>query len=206
MSGSTEGLFLSVTEEVLSLLEGQLDHLVIGGVATAAYVDGGWTGEGADLDLLLSREDAEVALTLLNDAGFATEVRDPTWLFKAARPDVTVDLIFRPAGDFKLDEEMKARARRLQVKGIPITAPGPEDLCLIKAAATDEQAQGHWFDAVRLIARNEIDWDYLGRRAASHCPKRASSLLLFAASVGVDIPKLPLRRLTDVALAAPSAM
>lgn len=86
MVGSTEGLFLSVTEEVLGLLEGQIDQLVIGGVATAAYVDGGWSGEGADLDLLLSREDAKTALTILGDAGFATEEKDPVWLFKAARP------------------------------------------------------------------------------------------------------------------------
>src|SRR5688572_79358 len=157
MGGSTEGLFLSVAEEVLGLLEGRLEHLVIGGVATSAYVDGGWSGEGADLDLLLSREDAKVAMGLLAEAGFATEERDPTWLFKAARPDVTVDLIFRPAGDFTLDEEMLKHARRLEVKGLPITVPGPEDLCLIKAAATDEEAHGHWFDAVRLISRHEFE-------------------------------------------------
>lgn len=206
MVGSTEGLFLSVTEEVLGLLEGQIDQLVIGGVATAAYVDGGWSGEGADLDLLLSREDAKTALTILGDAGFATEEKDPVWLFKAARPDVTVDLIFRPAGDFILDEEMLKRSRRLEVKGISITAPGPEDLCLIKAAAMDEEAHGHWFDAVRLIARNEIDWEYLGRRAASHCPERASSLLFFAASVGVSVPEESLRKLVEAALARPAAM
>lgn len=51
------------------------------------------------------------ALHALEQAGFATEERDPRWLFKGWKYDVLVDVIFRSWGDVYLDDEMLERAR-----------------------------------------------------------------------------------------------
>ena len=42
----------------------------------------------------------------------------------------------------------------------------PEDLIVIKAIVFDEETPRHWYDALALIPRGELDWDYLLRAGA----------------------------------------
>jgi hypothetical protein len=64
----------------------------------------------------------------------------------------------------------------------------PEDLVIIKAIAHSEVTPGHWHDALAVLSHAAIDWDYLVKRAR-RAPRRMLSLLLYAQSVDIYIPK-----------------
>jgi hypothetical protein len=163
-------------------------YVMIGGQATAALLRPTEPLMLGDIDMLLRSSDADAALRLFADAGFSIEKRDPSWLYKAAQPDVTVDLIFRASGDVELDEEMIRRASRRQLKGLELWVPPPEDLLVMKACANSEEAHEHWFDALRLLSRFDIDWEYLLVRGRAHWPQRVASLMLYAMSAGIAVP------------------
>jgi hypothetical protein len=97
-------------------------HAFMGGVASTALGRARWTH---DVDLLVRREDARPPLAELAAAGFATEERDRTWLFKATRDGVLVAVIFSSSGGIELDEEMAARARAAEFQGVRLTVLAP---------------------------------------------------------------------------------
>jgi hypothetical protein len=72
----------------------------------------------------------------------------------------------------------------------------PEDLIVIKAIVHDEETPRHWHDALGVIARAQLDWDYLLARA-SHSPRRVLSLLLYALSLDLWVPASAVRRLAE---------
>jgi len=74
---------------------------------------------------------------------------------------------------------------------------------VIKAIAHDEETPRHWFDALGILARGGIDWDYLVRRA-SRGPRRVLSLLLYALSMDLVVAPEAVRALERVVLAAPA--
>src|SRR5918992_1295841 len=110
MGGPTKEEFLAVLDESLELFTNEdLPHAVIGGVATTALLDSGWNVKTADLDFLIAEGDAEGILEKFSERGFSTKKKDSTWIYKAARPDVTLDLIFKASGDVELDEDLFER-------------------------------------------------------------------------------------------------
>src|SRR5215218_2511374 len=62
-----------------------------------------------DVDLLVRPGDARAMLRAFAAAGFDTEETDQTWLYKATRDGVLVDVIFESTGGIVLDQEMLAR-------------------------------------------------------------------------------------------------
>ena len=74
------------------------------------------------------------------------------------------------------------------VQGVELRMVAPEDLLVIKAVATAEHGSHHWYDALGIIARNPIDWDYLVERARQAGPRRVLSLLLYAESNDMAVP------------------
>jgi predicted nucleotidyltransferase len=168
-----------------------LPYVLFGGLASSLL---GRPRCSGDVDLLLMPESAGIVLEALADAGFRTERTNPAWLFKAFRDDVLVDLIFKARGDIYLDAEMMRRASTLSFRGIPVRVIPPEDLIVIKAIVHDEETPRHWYDAIGVLARAKIDWDYLIERAG-RSPRRMLSLLLYAASVDVWVPAEPMKRL-----------
>ena len=106
-----------------------------------------------------------------------------------------VDLVFRSSGDIYLDDEMLAHATELEVKGQTLRLVSPEDLAVIKAIATAEHSAHHWYDALAIIARHDLDWDYLLERARRHGPRRVLSLLLYAESNDLAVPADVVERL-----------
>ncbi|HEY8547117.1 MAG TPA: nucleotidyltransferase [Acidimicrobiales bacterium] len=189
----TAEAFEKALHEVARALEGTgLQYLLMGGVGTRTIARPRVTD---DIDLFVTPEDAPRVLDELAAAGFDTEIAEPSWLYKAHRHGVLVDVIFRSSGDVYLDDQMLARAVHLEVKGARFPVISPEDLLVIKAVASSEVGPHHWYDALAIIARGDLDWDYLVTRARRAGPRRVLSLLLYAESNDVAIPIDPVRQL-----------
>ncbi len=189
--------FEKALHEVATALDGSgLQYLLMGGVGTATIARPRTTD---DIDLFVTPEDAPRVLDRLADAGFDTEIAEPSWLYKAFRYGVLVDVIFRSSGDVYLDEQMLERAEHREIKGARFPVISPEDLLVIKAVAASEIGPHHWYDALAIIARGDLDWDYVVTRARRAGPRRVLSLILYAESNDVAIPTEPVHRLfTDL--------
>ena len=172
----------------------RLRTLFIGGVSTATLSRPRHTD---DIDLLVHPDDADPLLEHLGEHGFETRREDPTWLFKAFRHGVLVDLIFKSTGDIYLDDEMWAHARVESFKGHRVRLVGPEDLLVIKAVASAEHSPHHWFDALGLVARGDLDWEYLVSRARRFGPRRVLALLVYAESNDLAVPLEAISRLDE---------
>jgi predicted nucleotidyltransferase len=190
-----EGAFLTVLAETADALEHKgISHLFMGGVSSATY---GRPRTTRDIDVLVRPEDAGLALDALAAFGFRTEQTYPDWLYKAWKHDVPVDVVFTSSGGILLDDEMLQRATVESYRGKDVRVLPPEDLLVIKALAHEEHMPRHWHDAVAVVARCRLDWDYLVRRARRHGARRVLSLLLYAQSNDVVVPNGPVRALFD---------
>jgi hypothetical protein len=169
---------------VTALEADALPFMLMGGLASAHYGRPRWTH---DIDLLVAPQNARMVLSSLEGAGFRTEETDPSWLFKAFREEVLVDVIFRCAGEIYLDDEMRVRTRKADIGGTSVPLIPPEDLLVIKTIVHNEQNPRHWHDALGLLVHCDLDWAYLLRRAR-HGPRRVLSLLLYAQSVDITVP------------------
>lgn len=189
-----EPTFLRVAREAIAAVEQkEIPYAFIGGVASALHGRPRWTH---DVDLLVRPEDAGRALDALAGVGFATQRTDDFWLFKAIKEGVLVDVIFRSTGDIYLDDEMLARSSVEEFKGLRLRVVAPEDLVVIKAVVHDEKTPRHWFDALGILARSELDWDYLVWRARQS-RHRVAALLLYAQSNDLPVPPSAVRALLD---------
>jgi predicted nucleotidyltransferase len=197
-SADLETMARVLADAVGALEREGVPYLAIGGIASSLL---GRPRCTSDVDLLVAPEHAPRALAALAGAGFATEETNPHWLFKAFRDDILVDLLFRSSGGVYLDAEMLERARTLAFRGVPVRVIPPEDLIVIKAIAHDEETPRHWWDALAVLCASDLDWSYLARRARK-APKRVASFLLYAQSLGLDVPSEPLQRLAG----APAAV
>lgn len=173
---------LDATVKVMD--DDSVDAVLMGGVASAVHGRPRWTH---DLDVLTRPQHVRLLLGRFADAGFTTEEHDPFWLFKAFKDGVLVDVIFRSVGDLYLDDQMLARATTGTFRGREVRVVSAEDLVVIKALAHAEHSPRHWHDALGIIARRELDWDYVAFRAR-HGPRRMLSLLLYAQSVDLAVP------------------
>jgi predicted nucleotidyltransferase len=188
-----EEVFHSVVHTVVETLEASgLSYVLLGGIASTAQGRPRWTH---DVDVMVKPGDALRTLEALEAAGFETQRTDPKWLYKALKRDVLVDVVFRSDGDVELDDEMLARSRVAEFEGLRVPVLGAEDLIVIKALVHKEHTPRHWYDALSLIARSELDWDYLVRRAAAHNAIRVASLLCYAQSTDLPVPQDPIERL-----------
>jgi hypothetical protein len=150
-----------------------------------------------DIDLLIRPPDADRAAAVLDSSGYVVEETDPTWIHKAKRLGVTVDLIHRAGREVQLDPDMIHRAARVPVLGVRVPLMPPEDLAVIKAVLHDETHPADWFDALALMRRRGLDWDYLLRRARGHGAQRVLSLLLYARADGAEVPGRVVAELLD---------
>lgn len=190
--GVDEAAFLSVLRTTIDALEeADVPHLLMGGLAVAALGRPRWTH---DIDIFVRPDDAQRALAVLEERGFETEETDPLWLFKAIRDDIVVDIIFRSEGQIYLEDEMLQRAIETTFRGERVCVIPPEDLILIKASAHKEEGGYHWFDALALLTRPGLDWDYLVRRSR-RAVRRVLSLLLYAQSSDIAVPRAVVHQL-----------
>jgi predicted nucleotidyltransferase len=191
----SEEEFLSALDATLVVMrEVGVPYLFIGAIGSAAW---GRDRGTKDIDLFVRPEHVETVLDAFDRHGFLTEIRHDHWLCKAHRNDVTVDVIFRASRDILLDDEMLQRATIQEFRGRTIPVTPPEDLVVMKAIAAGEDTARYWHDALGIISRTQLDWDYFERRARQHGAKRLLSLLLFAASLDLVVPVQPMTRLAD---------
>jgi predicted nucleotidyltransferase len=164
---------------------------LMGGLAASLY---GRPRATDDIDLLVRPTEAKRALEALAAAGFETEETNPSWIYKAARDGLTVDLMFGIYGGIHLDDEMLAHATLQEAAGEQVRVLAPEDIVVIKAISHDDASPRHWYDALAILADADVDWDYLVRRA-SHGARRTLSLLIYAQSVDLIVPDDAIRKL-----------
>jgi predicted nucleotidyltransferase len=173
-------------DAVAAFRDADVTFLLMGGLATSVL------GRGrrvTDVDLFVHDRDVDRALAALRDAGFETLVVSPNWLAKGFKDEVLVDVISRSTHDITLTDEILERAVEVDVHGRRLPCVPPEDLIVMKAIATDEDTSRYWHDALSLLGRPDLDWDYLVRRARQHGPKRVLSLVFFAQSMDLLVPE-----------------
>ena len=181
----TPEMITTVVAEVIEALEGAgIPHLLMGGAGAQTFARPRQTD---DIDVFVEPGDARRALDVLDAVGFCTEETFPSWLYKATRNGVLVDVIFRSSGGVYLDPEMLARGQRREYRGTDALLMSPEDLLVVKAMAATEETPHHWYDALALIARRDLDWDYVLVRSRVG-PRRVLSLLLYAESIDLAVP------------------
>jgi predicted nucleotidyltransferase len=164
---------------------------VLGGLASSLVGRPRWTH---DIDLLVRADDARAVLDAFRAGGFDTEETDPVWLFKAFKRDVMVDIIFMITGGIYLDRDMEEHAMEREYEGVRIRIPSAEDQVVIKAIVHREETSRHWFDALAILGRADLNWDYLLRRARVGA-RRVLALLIYAQSSDILVPPWAIRRL-----------
>src|SRR2546429_8487783 len=167
--------------------------LVLGGLASALVGRPRWTH---DIDFLVRPDDARDVLSALRGAGFTTEEPDPVWIYKAFKDDVMVDVIFMVMGGIYLDDEMQSRSVERDYQDLRLRLPSPEDQIVIKAIVHREETSRHWFDALAILGRAQLDWTYLTRRGRVGA-RRLLALLVYAQSADILVPTWGIRRLYE---------
>ncbi|HEV3096156.1 MAG TPA: nucleotidyltransferase [Candidatus Dormibacteraeota bacterium] len=187
-----EAAFASVLREAVEAVgEAGYRFLVLGGLASSLVGRPRWTH---DIDFLVRPDDAREVLAVLQAAGFTTEETDPVWIYKAFKRDVMVDVIFMVMGGIYLDDEMLSRSIERDYGGLRLRIPSPEDQIVIKGIVHREETSRHWFDALAILGRAELDWDYLLRRARVGA-RRILALLIYAQSSDILVPSWVIARL-----------
>jgi predicted nucleotidyltransferase len=190
--GADHDSFAPVLRDVgAALIATKAPFALIGGLAVSSFGRPRWTH---DIDVFVRPPDADPALRELEQRGFRTERTDPQWLFKAFKDGVMVDLIFYCTGGFYLEDEMIERAVWRELFGTRLPLLAAEDLLLLKCAVHDENGPRHWHDALGILGRTRIDWDYLLARA-HRVPRRLLSLLVYAHSVDLAVPNEVVKQL-----------
>lgn len=198
-SPATDELFEAVLADTVAVLDSeQVPYVFMGGIGAATHGRPRWTH---DIDVFVRPEDAGRVLRALAAAGFRTETTYPDWLYKAFKHDILVDVIFKSLGGILLDEEMLQRATREEFMGLEVCVMAAEDLLVVKAVVHDEHMPRHWHDALAIISRCDLDWDYVVRRARRHGARRVLSLMLYAQSNDLVVPASPVRELFDAVFA-----
>ena len=191
---AAEAGFAAVLRQAVETVEtAGFPFLVLGGLASSLVGRPRWTH---DIDLLVRPDDARRVLEALGAAGFTTEETDPVWIYKAFKNDVMVDIIFMVMGGIYLDDEMRARSVERDYDGLRLRIPSPEDQIVIKAIVHREETSRHWFDALAILGRAELDWDYLLHRGRVGA-RRLLALLIYAQSSDLLVPSWVISRLYD---------
>ena len=156
-----EALDAALHEAVLALEASGLPYLLFGGIGTTVLARRRGTD---DIDVFVRPDDARAALAALAAAGFETHEVDPSWLFKAYRYGVLVDLIFRPSGG-PVDDAYFERASELEVVALPLLVSSTDDVLAAKLLAMTEQDPDYRpvLEIARAL-REQIDWQRLRER------------------------------------------
>jgi hypothetical protein len=159
-----DDLLETLKRSASALRDADVPFLLGGGLA--AWARGGPETEH-DLDFMVKRDDAEAALTALENAGFRAEKPPEEWLYKAWDGDLLIDLIFAPNGN-PVEDAMFERADELEVQAVSMMVMSLEDVMATKLLALHEHEVD--YDNVLEIARSlreQIDWDDVWRRVSN---------------------------------------
>lgn len=160
------------------LTQAGIPNLVGGGVAVWAYGRRRYT---KDMDLFIPPRIPLVALDALGKHGFHTRETDASWLYKAIKQDVLVDIIVWTTGNIRVNEETFERSRAAQIDGLTFTLMGPEDVLFRKILSHKEERRD-WYDGLSMLARPfaAFDWEYFLRLVGTTYARRTLSFLFYA--------------------------
>ena len=192
VSPEEKAAFASVLTDAIEVVESEDIPYVVGG--SLASMQWGRPTSIGDIDIVISPPDAKRLLGAFAAAGYETDEPEPQWLYKATKNDVTVDLIFQMQGDLYLDEVMVERGQLREIEGTKARVMPPEDFIISQAMSAREDTPDYWYNALGVLARSDLDWEYLVERA-SRSPRRVLSLLIFAESNDLTIPDTAIRSL-----------
>ena len=186
--------FKDVLAEALGILEVEgVPYLAAGSLCSNEW---GRPSSVGDVDLVVDPRDAKSLLKAFADAGYDTEESDPQWLFKASKGDVTVDFIFEMEGHLYLDETMLGRGALKELYGVKVRLMAPEDFVVTQAMSAKEDTPDYWYNGLGVLAKSQLDWDYLVERASAG-PRRVLSLMIYAQSNDLPIPDGAIKRLFE---------
>lgn len=168
-------LVQTMRKTAAELREADIPFMLAGGLAAAAR--GGPTSDH-DVDFLLTKEDAERALAVLEQAGFTPERPPEDWLYKIWDGEVFVDLIFNTSAG-PVSDEMFERAEELEVHAVRMRVASLEDVMVTKLCALDEQSLDYSGSLqIARSLREKIDWAQVRERTGGSPYARAFFTLL----------------------------
>jgi hypothetical protein len=160
---SFEEMLPSLKKAAAALRGAQVPFILAGGIA--AWARGGPESDH-DVDFLLKPDDADRALSVLEEAGMRAEKPPEPWLYKVYDGDVMIDLIFSPAG-LEVTDEVIQRSDEIEVWAVPMRVMRPEDILVTKLSAIT----AHTIDyegclEIARALREQIDWDDVRERTS----------------------------------------
>ncbi|HEX2240522.1 MAG TPA: nucleotidyltransferase family protein [Actinomycetota bacterium] len=187
-----------VFREVISIFEREgFDYAVGGGLCTSHWIDG--ADHISDIDLVIREEDAPRILETLAVAGFESTEMERSWLHKAFKRGVTVDLMFELKNGTRIDAELLGRRKKGEMFGTVAYVMAPEDQAVSLAAALARDTIGdNWYSIIDLMAKNDLDWDYVVQRSRK-IPLRMLSCVYFALEERVPVAAGVVEQLIELA-------
>jgi len=197
-AGDERAKFAVFGEACRILDDAGIPHVMGGGVAIRAY---GRTRPLKDADIFMQREFVFPAMDELTKAGgFHTRDTDATWLYKAIKSDILVDIIVRTTGNIHMTHKTLEHARRVSLYGYDFNMMGPEDL-LFRKIHSHREGRPDQFDALSMLEApiDGFKWDYFMEMVMGNNVKKVLGFLLWAqAEVGETvIPRHVICELTD---------
>jgi hypothetical protein len=166
--------------EVLTLLEKKEVPFAVAG-AFALRQHTGISRDTKDLDLFLTAPNAVKALGVLEKEGFACEVCDPVWLYKAHRHEFFVDLITGMSNAVIIvDDSWIARAKAAVIYDVTTRVLAGEELIASKLFVTRrERFDGADIAHVIYGSQGKLDWKRVLALAGEHWEMVLWALVLF---------------------------
>lgn len=190
----------AVFRETIELLEERsFDYAVGGGMATDHWISG--VTRIDDIDLVIREEEAHDILQHLEAAAYTAREMEHSWLHKAFKDGVTIDLMFELKNGTPFDGPFSEHRKRGGMLGTIAYVMAPEDQ-IASLGTVDRMTIGeHWYSMIDIMANNDLDWDYLVLRA-QRIPLQMLSVIYFAVSEKVPVQKGVTEQLTELAVAA----
>lgn len=187
--------FREVLAEAITIVEDEgIPYVVSGSLASNEW---GRPSAVGDVDLVVPPTEAKRLLKAFDAAGFDTDEAEPSWLYKAKKSGVSVDVIFEMEGHLYLEDEMVARGALTELHGTRLRLMAAEDFVVSQALSAGEDTPDYWYNALGVLAKSQLDWDYLVERA-SRGPRRVLSLLIYGQANDLPIPDSAIRRLFEI--------
>lgn len=174
-----------------ALVRSQVPFMVGGAYALRHYT--GICRLTKDLDVFARPQDVPALLASLEQAGYQTELTDPTWLAKAFHGEDYVDLIFSSGnGLVRIDQSWLDHAQTVDLFGWQIKLVSPEEMVWSKVFI-QERERYDGADVAHLILKcgERLDWQRLLERLAEHWPVLFAHLVLFRYSYPTDRQVVP---------------
>jgi len=159
----------------VTLKQSGLRFALAGGYAAWAH---GAPEPEHDVDFVVTRDDAEQAYAVLEDAGLRVEQPPEDWLFKVFTDGTMVDIAYR-LNSAPVDAAVLDRAEEVEVLSIVMPVLSATDVLTSKLNALDE----HYCDYSKLLPvaralREQVDWDRVRQDTAGN-DFAATGLFLF---------------------------